>query len=262
MREMTFEETKKVELNILKHIADFCESNNLQYFLAYGTLIGAVRHKGFIPWDDDIDIWMPREDYNKLIHCFKNTSFYQLISPKDELSRHTFVKIIDTRTVKLEGGTDYKHGYLGVDIDIFPLDGQPEDDEAYSRWYNKLFKAYRLYPYIISKNHSNFIKSIVINSARLFGLKKYILNYTYRLHRKYSYRSSNFVGAIESCYNSKNNRYLKEWFNNYILLNFEDKKFRVPAGYHEILTKTYGDYMQLPPPEQQVTHHVNNCFWR
>lgn len=131
MRNISFEEMKKVELEILSFFADFCETHNLRYFLAYGTLIGAIRHKGFIPWDDDVDIQMPREDYDILISLFNigNDSPYRLISPLEKQSCYTIVKIIDTRTIKIENGI--KNDPLGIDIDIFPLDGIPSVDKAY-----------------------------------------------------------------------------------------------------------------------------------
>ena len=152
MKPMSFEETKQVELEILTNVAEFCDKHEIQYFLAYGTLIGAVRHKGFIPWDDDIDIWMPRADYNRFLKIYNkenSDSQYKVISPYDKISRHTFVKVVDTRTVKIESGIDYSNGYLGIDVDIFPLDGQPDNDKDYFKWYNKLQKYYKLYPYLI-----------------------------------------------------------------------------------------------------------------
>lgn len=264
MRVMTFEEVKSVELEVLQYVSDYCDKNNLQYYLAYGTLIGAVRHKGFIPWDDDIDIWMPREDYNRIINEFNNNpSHYRLISPTDKISRHSFVKIIDVRTVKIEPNVSYTNGHLGIDIDIFPLDGQPDDDTTYSLWYENLQKKYRLYPFTIAQKMSNYVKTFIVKLVNLGDiLKKFILNSTRKLHLKYPYNTSNYVGTIESCYNSKNNRFKKEWFSEHVLLDFEGRKFKVPVGYHEVLTKMYGDYMKLPPKEQQITHHSNNNYWK
>ena len=133
MKRISFEEAKRVELDILLHVAKFCDEHGLRYFLAYGTLIGAVRHKGFIPWDDDIDIQMPREDYEKLLELYpkENTDEkYFLLAPEMKGAHHPYAKIIDTRTVKKELGAK-KNNPLGVDIDVFPLDGQPDGDKEF-----------------------------------------------------------------------------------------------------------------------------------
>ncbi len=264
MKKMQIDEIKRVELGILSNIADFCDKNGLKYFLAYGTLIGAIRHKGFIPWDDDIDIWMPRDDYNKLIEIFNkdNNQKYKLISPNDIVARHTFVKIVDTYTCKIENGIEYKNGCLGVDIDIFPLDGEPDDDATYVKWYNKLQRCYKKIYYYVRTSSGQFktkVKIFVIKS--LSGGKKHLLKKANKLHNMYIYEDSNYIGTVESADNSIKNRYLKEWFADYILVDFEDYKFKIPIGYDEILTKMYGDYMQLPPEGKQITHHKNNMYW-
>lgn len=263
MKPMTFDEIRQVELEILKDIAKFCDENNLKYFLGYGTLIGAIRHKGFIPWDDDIDIWMPRADYNKFLEIYnKKNSCYKVISPYDKISRHSIAKVIDTNTVKIEENINYSNGYLGVDVDIFPLDGQPDEEKAYLKWYAKLQRHYKLFPYWIYSKPDSLIKKIAYPILRLLsGGKENILEKTAELHRLYSYEDSTYVGAVESCHNFVNNHYKKEWFNDYILADFEDTKFKIPIGYDKILTKMYGDYMQLPPKEKQITHHKNNAYW-
>lgn len=264
MTEITFEESKKIELNILSFVADFCDKNGLKYFLAYGTLIGAIRHKGFIPWDDDIDIWMPRDDYNKLMDIFQHseTGRYKLIRPTDKNSYHSFVKVIDTRTAKIEGNVKYKNGYLGIDIDVFPLDGQPTDNAIYLKWFNKLQKYYKLYPYLFLDHCWRLKRIISLPIIKVIsGGKKNILKKTAKLHAKYSFNKSDFIGCIESCYNSKNNRYKKEWFEDAVEVEFESAVFKAPIGYDSILTQMYGDYMELPPKEKQITHHSNKTFW-
>lgn len=123
-RELTDIENQKVQLDILSYVDSFCSKMGLRYYLGDGTLIGAVRHHGYIPWDDDIDIRMPRPDYDELIRIFNEgskDSRYRLIEPKSKLAQNSFVKIIDSDTIKIEPYLDYKNGYLGVDIDVFPL---------------------------------------------------------------------------------------------------------------------------------------------
>ncbi len=268
MRELSLDEIKKYELDILIDVADFCNNHGLRYFIAYGTLIGAARHKGFIPWDDDIDIQMPRPDYDKFLSLYngkgKNNKIYKVVNPYDKDSKHTFAKVVDLRTNKIEKGILYKRGEsLGIDIDIFPMDGQPDDDKEFLRYYNKKYKQYKRFSYIVN-NYQNrswkgkivFAIPCVIN--RLVG-KRRILNRISR-YNVYEYDCSKYVGATAGLFNSKNNRFKKAWFENFVELDFENYKFKVPCGYHEILTQMYGDYMELPPKEQQVTHHTNKVY--
>lgn len=264
MKQMTLEELKTTELDILTDVAEFCDKNGLKYFLAYGTLIGAVRHKGFIPWDDDIDIWMPRDDYNKFLKIYKSKDErYCAISPYDKISRHSMAKVIDTKTVKIEDYIDYKNGYLGVDVDIFPLDGVPDNAETFKKWYKKITSYYSKYTYLVLKPKFGMRSFIFTNLLKIAGVKRSaLMDKAQKMHKLYPYESSAYVGAIESKFNSSKNYFLKEWFDDSITVNFEDKQFKIPAHYDEILTQVYGDYMKLPPEDQQVTHHLNNNFWK
>ena len=263
MKQIPFEEVKQLELAILADVADFCESNGLEYFLAYGTLIGAVRHKGFIPWDDDIDIWMPRKDYDKFLSSYKSKSgYYRAVSPCDSIARHSMVKVIDTRTAKIEPCIDYKGSYLGVDIDIFPLDGEPDSEDEFSVWFKKLHKLYMEYFYLCVDPKSSKSSLLFSTLLRLCGMTKAkLMAKAGKLHSQYPYESCDIVGSVETIFNSECNRFKKEWFENSLPADFEGYKFRIPSGYDKILTAVYGDYMQLPPEDQQVTHHSNNSFW-
>ena len=264
MRSIGFEEAKKIEFDILCHVADFCDKHGLQYFLAYGTLIGAIRHKGFIPWDDDIDLHMPRADYEKFIKLFaaENNGPYRVISPYEDIARHSFAKVVDTRTKKIENGVDYTHGFLGVDLDIFPLDGQPDDEEEYAAYYAKLVGIFRKHHYLIMSAGKSLKKKLALPVLRLLiGKKSKVLDKVKKIHQKYPYEESSFVGCIEADFMTRKNRYKKEWVQSTVDVTFEGRSFKAPVGYHEVLTKVYGDYMKLPPIECQVTHHENNMFW-
>lgn len=271
MKAVTTEESKKLQVAILEDLAAFCEKHHLRYYLAYGTLIGAVRHKGFIPWDDDIDIQMPRADYNKLIELYNQekgeNSRYYLVSPDDKRSLNAFTKIIDQTTVKKEFGVAYKKpdDYLGVDVDIFPLDGAPNDKEEYKKWFKKLIWLYTRHWYKNQNKRDSlkgWLKLFMHKLPGIFLSKKSILKRAAKLHAKYPYETCEYVAVVENASSDFGSYTKKSNYAESVMLDFEDKKFAAPKGYHEILTGNYGDYMQLPPIEKQVTHHVNNVFYK
>ena len=268
MKQLTFEEYKAVELGILLDVSDFCEKHSLTCFLAYGTLIGAVRHKGFIPWDDDVDIYMTRPDYERFLELFRKDEKperLEVITPSHRLSHHAFTTIIDTRTVKLEDGYSYPNGYLGVDIDVFVLDGQPDDDAEFERWYKKLNRLYLL-DYLSSRSgEGNFKRKLAhlgIKLLNVFLPLKKIRAKTDALHAKYPYGSTKYAGSITGLCNNRGDRAPTECFEGSEWCDFEGYKFRMPKGYHEIMTRLYGDYMQLPPEEQRVAPHTVKAFWK
>lgn len=269
LKAMTFEENKHVQLDILKDVASFCERNGLEYFLAYGTLIGAIRHKGFIPWDDDIDIQMPRESYDRFIELYTQEkaeikSYYRLINPYDDIARHSMVKVVDSRTVKIETGISYQSEHLGIDIDVFPIDGMPKNTIVYAIWYKALFVLYSLaYMKNLDYQSGGLKRRFWGRIAKYFPLKrKTLLNLAKKLHTMYSLDDAFFAGTMEMPFNSKKNRVEKKLFGNVLYVEFEGISFRCPLGYDSVLKSLYGDYMQLPPVEKQITHHTNNVFWK
>ena len=271
MKPISLDESKKIELDILCYFDDFCDKHGLEYGLGFGTLIGAIRHKGFIPWDDDIDVVMNRNDYNKLIEIFnrekdKNLP-YHLVSPYDKGAKHTFVKIIDLRTLKREVGFTYKHLDLGIDIDVFPVDGVPSDENEFYSFYKKLISVYTKFSNLKESFHYKpinnlklFVKKVLIFLSG--GTPKRLLKKAERLHAQYPYESSEFVRTIEGPYAEKGGKVEKTCYEDTVLVDFEGRKFKAPKGYHEILSSIYGDYMKLPPIEKQVTHHKNKVYWK
>ena len=266
-KRLSIEEHKAIQLGIMKYVAKFCESHNLQYFLSDGTLLGAVRHKGFIPWDDDIDIQMPRPDRNKLIELFnvesQGTNYY-LIQPKDPIAQHYMVKIIDVRTVKLEPYLDYSRGFLGVDIDVFELNGCPEDEKEFEEWALQIRAYHKAYLYkkrnawrTILGMGKDIIKGRLKAKFVPFMSSTEIIDKVNALFDKYPYGNSAYVCRIGI---GDNFRLVKNVFDGYKLLRFEDAYYRVPKDYDAYLKSQYGDYMELPPEEKRVTHHVNEIY--
>lgn len=274
MKEIAMEEAKALELDILLEFDRVCRDRGLTYYLAYGTLLGAVRHRGFIPWDDDIDVLMPRPDYDRLMDAFPKAcavSHYRLIPPMDRISRHSFIKIMDTRTVKIESGIDYTPGALGIDIDVFPLDGQPEQEADHWVWYEKLQKCYRLADFPVRRYYGGRKKRWPLALINFLGGKRRWLGIAIKcfwqrralaLHRKYPLDASNWVGMVEHCFGCEKQRYPRQLFEDSALLEFEGHLFPVPAQYDAVLRIAYGDYMTPPPESERGGHLIERAYWK
>lgn len=263
---ITADDNKLVQMDILKYFADFCESNGLRYFLSDGTLIGAIRHNGYIPWDDDIDTRMPYPDYVKLINMsrlFENERF-KMVIPGSEESYHSGIKIIDKSTIKIEPRIKYNRGYLGVDIDVFPIVGSPDDSDEFQEWAKRICKLYKAYEYKIQPLYYRPIlrlKDLIKGRTQAAFCPGKSISDIWKmvdeLINQYPYDESKYiaVAGIYSRFQVDSNS-CKE----YILWNFENENYRVPVGYDEILTLQFGDYMKLPPEDEQVTHHANDVY--
>lgn len=249
---LTTDEVKTMNLDILTEVADFCEKNHLRYWLYYGTLIGAIRHNGFIPWDDDIDIVMPRPDYEKLLEDFNHTSEsdYEVVEYRITPGYHTtFAKVHNPKTI-IE--TEYSNEMaFGVFIDIFPLDGIKGTYE-----YRKI---HILKKFLSAKINKWWSKRTLKNNLGLYFFKtllfaipvRTILNKIYAIRTKYSYEQCDDVDHMDEIDTRIPKRCLE---GNVTYHVFENRKFRIPNDYDTCLRKNYGDYMKLPPKEEQVGH--------
>lgn len=263
MREITdLDELKKIELDMLKEIHAVFNKNKLDYYLAYGTLLGAVRHKGFIPWDDDIDIMMPRKDYEILVanfeKLFKDSNLKLACYNGSVYYPRPFAKIIDDRTKLIE--TNYDDGNeIGVFIDVFVIDGLPNNKiirfihEEKINFYRKIAFA-AVYKESLC---SNWLSKVIVKYAHKINKEK-IFKKIEKLCKKYDYNDSKIVG---NCLENENSIIEKKLLDK-TETDFEDMKAYIPIGFDQILKRRYGNYMELPPEKDRVPHHISNVYWR
>ena len=161
MKELTLKELQEISLELLVDLHDFCVSNGIKYSIAYGTLIGALRHKGFIPWDDDVDVMMPRPDYERFCQSFQSNRFRLIYYGNDKTALAGFARIVDVDKTYYKTERPWTKQQSGAWIDIFPIDGVEDDPEIYARRYHRLRKLcsfvykFRRQNHHISKNDSS-----------------------------------------------------------------------------------------------------------
>lgn len=261
MKQICPEELKTIQIDILRKVADFCDNNNITYFLAFGTLIGAIRHNGFIPWDDDIDIAMPRPDYDKFISLFnKENSKIQVVSMDiNDKYGFSFAKVHDLRTIVNE--TQYHQDVFGVNIDIFPIDGVKDRKQIITlRRINKLLhtKKANFTQRKLSKKIINAFGKIIL----LPFSTHYILSKIDKISRTCPFGSTPKAGFISETVVGERAIVETSVFSGTLKHDFEGYKFKIPVGYDLWLRSIYGDYMQLPPEEKRKTHHVSIAWWK
>lgn len=265
---MTNIQMKACLLDMLSYVDDWCNNHNLRYYLMYGTLLGAIRHKGFIPWDDDIDIAMPRKDYDRFMKTFSSEDVnnrYSVVNINNTKGYYLqFGKVVDNTTLlkeHLKGGID-----LGVYIDIFPLDnltregGTEEEHQDDIRQLIKRIKPYRdilnakLHPWdkkrtLLRNIISTFIASLPIPN-------KYLISKIDKIARIYEdVKNPAYIGvAVFNIYRGKE-AIKAELFGGRKRMEFEGRKYNVPIGYDGVLTRTYGDYMTPPSEKDRISHH-------
>lgn len=260
--ETELEQIKKTELNILLAIRKICQEENIEYFLAGGTLLGAVRHKGFIPWDDDIDIAMKRDDYDRFCECCKKylPEYMKLVNTDtDPYFGLGFSKLMDMRSEFGEIFTDGIPVSKGIFVDIFPLDNAPD-----SKIKKQLHKMQRYYwkKMLMLKSHYNFqkhgIKNLAYKLLKIYAgffTKKYICRKLKKISLKYNKNSTRELVSVFSTYDYEKESMKQEWFLDTTELEFEGHLFTVPGEYEMVLKQLYGDYMKLPPKEARVNRH-------
>lgn len=261
--QITLTEMQTIELDIMNSIHIFCREHNLRYSLAYGTLLGAVRHRGFIPWDDDMDIMMPRPDYEKFINTFTSQR-YHVVSLKDEGYVYPYAKVYDKRTY-LHEQLRYRYPDMGVFIDIFPVDGLPDSYSLRKRQYTQqviLYKLHMSMKYYFSSEWS-LLKNIQLAFGRMVEFilpVRKVLGFLERRSLRYSFDNTNEVAILLG--DDVLIPIQKEEFNQPVLLQFNGSEFFSIPTYERYLQKLFGDFMKLPPEDKQKSEHRYSVGWK
>lgn len=257
---ISLDKVKEIQLDILNDVHNFCEKNNIYYSLSDGTLIGAIRHQGYIPWDDDIDISMPRPDYENFLRIYNNNSKkYRVVAYElDNKFPYSFAKVENTETLLVENAsTNYN---IGVNIDIFPIDAVFQDEKTLKKqiYLRKLLNVKVLR---IDKDRS-VLKNCILCACKLVLLSvrlKRIVGWMCENAQRIPYQKSDLIANV-ACGSKNYHPLSKKILEPRQLAKFEDREYYVMSGYDKYLKSQYGDYMELPPIEERTTHHDFTAF--
>ncbi len=266
MNEISIDELKRIQFEILKVVHDYCVTNNLRYSLAYGTLIGAIRHKGYIPWDDDIDIMMPRQDYEVFIRSFNGfNSRFNVISTLHEPRFYApYANVFDNRTRLVENRNH--HSEIGIKIDVFPIDFVPESNSKRKLLFRliNILKRVSVSQNIIDSSARSRSSRIFARFTKAFlpwvPIPKMINLLAMRSNKNNA--GSSLVNNIVWCAQEEKGCFKTVDLKDFINVEFEGGNFDALIGYHDYLYAHYGDYMSLPPKEKRIPHHDFRAYWK
>ena len=263
---LSIREQQDVMLAIMKSVHAYCMKNNIRYVLLYGSLLGAVRHHGFIPWDNDMDIGIPRPDYDRLVGLLNSGDrigehLYHLHYTSDPSFRYQIMRICDDRTTVRPEYIRTQPERMGVWVDIFPIDGIPPKTIAgwfrrFRLWMNKKIQIADRYAIKGKKNPANLAGNLICIIFPHAEKRLYLVD---KILRATPFEQCALVADMED--RDGNNMYLeKEDFDSPCTMPFEDAELLCPKGWDAYLRRLYGDYMQLPPEEKRLTHETG-CRW-
>ena len=240
------------ELEIMKAIHQVCEKNNIDYWLDGGTILGAVRHGGFIPWDDDIDIAMRKEDIPRFVEVAKRDlpDWLYLQTPEEDPSRLPMIKIRDKNSFLVESSDDFSQSYpKGLFVDIFPLEPYPNVSKKFCK---RVVKGYNRSNAILTASHYYSWRSVA--ELFYFGAKRAWFRLNWQIACAFSNKDTFFSNTLET--NGYGIIHRRTDIFPTSTITFEGETFRAPANPDAYLKNIYGDYMKLPPEDKRHGHAV------
>ena len=264
MEQLSLPEIHRATLDLMDYIHRVCEENGIVYYLAYGTLIGTIRHGGFIPWDDDFDIQMPRKDYERFRRVMEEAGhpYYRLCDRKNTANYiYGIPRFSDSRYRYITTQPKVKPFDTGLFIDIYPLDNFGSTPEEARRIKKKIIRMNNMYEvYVNPGSVKGGIMSLVRGACHYLLRARYGSGLAARIDdmvmdkiRRMTSDGDRQIGEV--CWDVQFTPYQREWFTERVLHDFEDRQYWIPARYEEILGFEYGDYMQLPPEENRKRQH-------
>ncbi|MBT0931723.1 LicD family protein [Streptococcus infantarius subsp. infantarius] len=261
------EKLHQIDLEIVKNVIKICEKYNLKYFMLGGTMLGAIRHGGFIPWDDDIDLGMPRKDYETFLEIAEKElpDYLQVVNYKNTPSYQYYITRIQDKNVKViekRIGNDSKFTYAS--IDIFPIDGTPNNKLLRKLYFFRVLSHRALMSLYYKDSIDRKRKRGTIEKAFLWIMEKIPFEKIIdpykekekidKLLSSQNVDTSKYIGNIMGAYRTRE-IVPKGWYGKGTKYKFEDIELIGFDNYHEYLKYTYGDYMELPPVDSRKTHY-------
>jgi lipopolysaccharide cholinephosphotransferase len=270
MKVVSIEEIRRIELDMLAYVDQLCRDNDIQYSLIGGSLLGSVRHKGFIPWDDDVDIMLRRPEYEKLIALLKESDQYDLWHYTTKVTSQPYAKLCDKKTYQANAKTDFLWPHIGVNMDIFPYDNLPLEEADRVQF---IKQAHSKFENLYSTDFPMYISGTkwYYSLARLFLRLPRFLKYHGKnaevakdaddFMQTYNDMDVKEMGYLGSRYFQKEH-FPKDIFYETEDVQFEGQTVRKIVNHDAYLSQLFGDYMQLPPENQRDNHSYVTFAWK